>query len=236
MRRRFSRTRRPELSASVVSAAQGEPVDEPSINAESAGTPELPEPPADATPDVQVQHWRDLTLREPGNVAARRRLARSLDARGEAVLAVEQLEAARGLQPEDIGLIVELAQAQTSLRRFDEAERELRRALKLHPESSDVHLSLGVISLRRGLYAQAELELKRAVELDPTSGAAYYYRGEALNQLSRVDEALEMLARAAQLQPDNPRSYYLMGIVYDKKSRPQEAATMYRKAREVGDG
>jgi protein O-GlcNAc transferase len=227
-----------EMSAAPAGAAQGHEEAEPEL-IEAPMEPEptveqVPEPPAGASAEVAVAHWREILLREPGNTEARRRLARTLEARGEAVLAVEQLEAARGQQPDDVGLIVELAQAQTGLRRFDAAERELKRALKLQPESADVYLAMGVISLRRGLYIQAEQELKRATELDPENGSAFYYRGESLNQLSRLDEALETLARAAQLQPELSRSFYLMGIVFDKKSRPQEAGAMYRKAREVG--
>jgi Flp pilus assembly protein TadD len=235
MRRRQPRARQAaELPAGVgVPAGDAADAVEPEIAAPQEEEA-LPEPPADATAEVVVAHWRELVLREPGNVPARRRLARALEARGEPVLAVEQLEAARAIADDDVHLIIELAQAQTALRRFDAAERELRRALKLYPEQAGLYQALGVISLRRGLYVQAEQELKRSLELDPESGAAHFYRAESLNQLSRVDEALEMLERAAQLQPDHGRAYYLMGILYDKKGRPQEAAAMYRKAREVG--
>src|SRR5687767_13496378 len=234
MRRRHSRSREAaELSAGFSGTGRGaiEPV-EMARSAPMLGP--LPEPPPGASLQMEVDHWREVVLRDPSNAAARRRLARVHEARGEPMLAVEQLEAARAATPWDIELIVELGNALTAQRRFDAAERELRRALKLQPDSSAVHLGLGVINFRRGLYAQAEAELKRAVELDPESGNAYFYRGEALNQLSRVDEALESLARAVQLQPTNARAYYVMGILYDKKSRPQEAAAMFRKAHEVG--
>ncbi|HSJ06765.1 MAG TPA: tetratricopeptide repeat protein [Longimicrobiales bacterium] len=236
MRRRFSRSRQPaELTVPAASAAAADPVSAEATAAEPAPEPvPLPEPPAGASPDEVVAHWRDFVLREPGSVAARRRLAAVLEARGEAELAMEQLETARDAVPDDVGLIVELAQAQTALRRFDPAERDLRRALKLNPAHAGVHQALGVISLRRGLYAQAEQELRRSLDLDPDAGGAYFYRAEALNQLNRVDEALAMLERALQFDPANGRIFYLMGILYDKKSRPQEAGAMYRRAREVG--
>lgn len=235
MRRRETRIRQTaELSANVTGApgASPDPASAEGLVDPTAGV--LPELPPGSSPEEAVEHWRELVMRDPGSSAARRRLARALEARGEPVLAVEQLESARNAQPDDIALVVELAQAQIGLRRFEAAERELRRALKIEPENADVHQSLGVISLRRGLYPQAEQELKRALELDPSSGASYLYRAEALNQLSRVDEALALLERATQLDPSNGRAFYLMGILYDKKGRPQEAGTMYRRAREVG--
>lgn len=224
--------------ATPETGAEGEgPRDEAAVDSEAAAEDAggaLPTPPAGLSGDELVAHWRELVLQDPENVPARRQLARALESEGESLLAVEQLEAARAARPDDVDLIVELAQAQTALKRLDAAERELRRGLKLQPENAEVHLALGVISFRRGLYTQAEQELKRALELDPESGSAYFYRGEALNQLSRLDEALDMLERATQRQPANARAYYVMGIVYDKKGRPHEAGAMYRRAREAG--
>jgi Flp pilus assembly protein TadD len=241
MRRRGSRSRQPaELSAAVGSAGEGADeraeldLVEDTGTAPGDGEAARDEPAEDASDDAALAYWRDIVLREPSNVTARRRLARVFELRGDGLLSVEQLEAARTVQPENLELIVQLANANIALRRFDAAERDLRRALRFQPDHPAVHLALGVISFRRGLYAQAEQELRRALELDAESASAYFYRGEALNQLSRVDEALDMLARATQLQPDNARAYYVMGILYDKKSRSQEAAVMYRKAREVG--
>jgi tetratricopeptide (TPR) repeat protein len=231
MRRKESRTRQPaELSANVAgSGASG--MDDVT---ETAEEPDERDPGAEARDPSAVAHWRDIVMSDPGNVNARRRLARIHELRGEMTMAIEHLEAARTAQPDDVDLVVDLAHALISIKRLDPAERELRRALKAHPDNAAVHLALGIISFRRGLYAQADAELKRTLELDPSSGTAYFYRGEALNQLSRLDEALEMLQRATQLQPNNGRAFYVMGILYDRKRRPDEAAAMYRKAREVG--
>lgn len=239
MRRRQSRTRQSAgLSASRGGGESGgarpdgnEAEMDGEDDRDRGTTPD--EPARDASDDAALEYWRDVVLREPSNVVARRRLARVFQLRGDSLLAIEQLEAARTVQPENLDLIVELANANIALRRFDAAERDLRRALRFQPDHAEVHLALGVISFRRGLYAQAEQELRRSLELNADSANAYFYRGEALNKLSRVDEALDMLLRATQLQPDNARAYYVMGILYDKKSRSQEAAAMYRKAREV---
>ena len=149
----------------------------------------------------------------------------------EAVL--DRLEAARALDPENVGLLVNLGWTLGLLGRFDEAERELRRAQKLSPDDIAVRAGVGLLSFRRGLYQQAESELRWVCEQDPEHGPAHFYRGEALNRLGRVDLALEMLERAAGLQPTNHRAFYTMGILYDRKNLPQQAAAMYRKAREL---
>lgn len=180
-----------------------------------------------------VQLYRSVLMERPRDVAVRIALGHIYEARGEHNLALEQFEAAKDTAPDDVGVLVDHANALAQVGRFDAAERELRRALKLDPMRPSVHASLGIINFRRGVYGVAEQELKRAIDLDPSSAAAFHYRGESLNQLGRIDEALTMLERAAQLQPDHARTFYVMGIVFDKKGRPQEAAAMYRKAREI---
>ncbi|MBR9989293.1 MAG: tetratricopeptide repeat protein [Gemmatimonadetes bacterium] len=235
MRRKGSRARRTaELAAGGGSGGE-ESADSGVIETVAdVEAPAADEPSHDGADDAALEYWRDAVLRDPLNVPARLGLARVFELRGDELLSVEQLEAARTVQPENLELIVRLANANIALRRFDDAERDLRRTLRFQTDHADVHLALGVISFRRGLYLQAEQELRRALDLNPESASAYFYRGEALNNLSRVDEALDMLLRATQLQPDNARAFFVMGILYDKKSRSQEAAAMYRKAREAG--
>jgi len=191
-----------------------------------------PLPPPD--PAVQLAELRRRVLTNGGDVEARRRLARLLVGRGEFAQALEQYDSARSLMPEDPTLVLEQAEALVALKRFEPAERELRRLLKFQPNNGAAYLQLGIASSRRGLYAQAEQELQRATELLPNVANAFFYRGEALNQLSRLDDAMEMLQRSVELDPGNGRAYYMMGILYDKKNLPQEAAALYRKAREVG--
>ena len=195
----------------------------------------LPEPVAAVETDSvkRFLQLRQRVLEEPSDVAARIELGQRHDARGEALLALEQYEAAAAAAPEDSNAALHYAQALTALNRFDIAEREVRRALRSDADNGALHMQLGIISYRRGLYTQAELELKRAIELAPNQAAAYFHRGESLNQLSRIDEALDMLERGIVLDPNHARAYYMMGILYDRKSRPQEAAAMYRRAREV---
>lgn len=184
--------------------------------------------------DEAVSIYQELLLQDPGNVRARVALGEAYAARGDALLAVEQFEAAKAAAPEDPDVVAGLASALAGLGRYERAERELRRALRTHPDHAGLHELLGLQYFRRGSYHQAEAELRRALELDPNRAVAYHHRGEALNQLGRVDEALDMLMRAVQLDPQNAKAYYMMGILYDRKHLPREAEAMYRKARELG--
>lgn len=178
--------------------------------------------------------YRELILSSPDDIEARLGLALLHDKLGQQQQALEQLEAARELEPENAVVLTHLGMVLGAMGKFPEAERELRRAVRLAPERPDAFVALGTLCFKRGLYLQAEQELARALEHDETLATAYYYRGEALHQLDRIDEALVMLMRAVDLDPRNARAYHTMGILYDRKHMRAEAALMYRKGREAG--
>lgn len=183
--------------------------------------------------EAAIECYRQLLLDDPAHVRARNNLGCLYEKQGQHLLALEQFEAARALAPDNIDIVLNIADALCSMSRFDHAERELRRAQKLDAARADVYVHLGILYFKRGLYTQADVELRKAIDLSANSALAFLYRGEALNQINRVDEALEMAARAVQLDPANGRSYYLMGILYDKKRMPQQAMDMYRRSREI---
>ena len=87
-----------------------------------------------------------------------------LDRPDEAALA---LSAAARLDPEDAEFRARLAEAHFRACRFDEAEREARRAVELDaqlPHGHDLH---GLLLERRGLIEDADRAFARASELDP---------------------------------------------------------------------
>lgn len=184
-------------------------------------------------PEEAVEVYREIIRELPSHPKARNNLGVLYDEMGHHELALEHLEAARNLDPNNVEILTNLGSVLAALRRFEEAEGELRKAQRLEPESVAVRAGLGVLAYRRGLYARAEAELGWVCEQDSEHGPAHYYRGEALLRLGRVDEAMETMGRALELQPGNARAFYAMGILYDKKNLSEEAAVMYRKAREL---
>ena len=121
----------------------------------------------------------------------------------------------------------------TAVGRFEDADAELKRALRLEPESVEVRAKEGLLAFRKGLYTDAEADFRGVCKHDPDHGPAHFYRGEALNRLGRVDEALQVMERVIELQPHNWRAYHTLGMLYDKKHERERAAEMYRWAREL---
>jgi Flp pilus assembly protein TadD len=116
--------------------------------------------------------------------------------------------------------------------RYDDAEQELKKALKAKPDDTVVLLQQGILACRRAKWRDAVDPLARVVRHDPLSGQAHFYLGESLSKLDRLGEALEAYHRAAELEPDNWRAFKGVGIVLDRMGRPTEAADFYRRARD----
>ena len=180
-----------------------------------------------------IELYRDILADSPRNVKARNNLGVLYDELDHPELALEQFEAAEGIDPQNVEVLINYGTALGVLARYGEAEYLLLRAVAIDPNSVAVRASVGILSFRRGAYAAAELELRWVCEQDRESARAFYYYGETLNRLGRFDEALIALERAIVLQPRNSRAFYTLGHLYDRKHMTEEAALMYRQAREL---
>src|SRR5690606_33908421 len=73
-----------------------------------------------------IELYRELLLEEPRNVELRATLGMLYETRGQPDMALEQYEAVRELEPENVENLVRIANTLAALNRFDVAERELR--------------------------------------------------------------------------------------------------------------
>jgi TolB-like protein/DNA-binding winged helix-turn-helix (wHTH) protein/Flp pilus assembly protein TadD len=80
--------------------------------------------------------------------------------------------------------------------RFDEAEREMRRAQELDPLSLIANAALGWVRYHAGQHEAALTQFRLTLDLDPDFELAYLWSGWALEALDRHDEALPMLRNA----------------------------------------
>ena len=140
-----------------------------------------------------IELYRDILADSPRNVKARNNLGVLYDELGHPELALEQFEAAVGIDPLNIEVLTNYGSALAVLARYGEAEQLLLRAVDIDPDSVVVRASVGILNFRRGAYAAAELELRWVCEQDRESARAFYYHGETLNRLGRFDDAFKGL-------------------------------------------
>jgi len=177
--------------------------------------------------------YRDLLARDPRLVDARLGLARALEAADQPEAAVAALGEAIDLAPDQTEYLVVRGAILGRLRRFPEAEADLRRVLKLHPAHAPALHELGLLFLKKGLAAPAAEMFQRSLSLQPDRPAAYLHLGEALNRAGDLTGAASALQRALQLEPSSRQALNTLARVLDRMGRPDEAEALYRKAQDI---
>ncbi|WP_346361285.1 tetratricopeptide repeat protein [Bosea sp. (in: a-proteobacteria)] len=126
------------------------------------------------------------------------------------------------------------------IKKWPQAEADLRKALELMPEALGRERALVLNYLGYSLVDQnLKLEealgmLRRAVELRPRDGYIIDSLGWAHYRLGRYEEAVTELEKAMELRPSDPVINDHLGDVYWKTGRYLEARYQWNYARDLG--
>jgi len=149
----------------------------------------------------------------------------------------EYLEKARVAATKAVALDDSLAEAHNALGaillnqyRWQDSEREYKRAIELNPNYATAHLWYGFLHEALGQQSANLAERKLAHELDPLNftasgsvGSAYFYLGE-------YDQAIAEYKRALELNPEFSMTRAGLGAAYIAKGMYPEAITEFAKA------
>jgi tetratricopeptide (TPR) repeat protein len=120
--------------------------------------------------------------------------------------------------PEDRQVYITLAQMNTRLRRFGDAEQDLDKAEQLSTKDDDkeyVWFLRGSTLEREKRYTDAEVQFKKVLASDPEHASALNYLGYMLaDQNQALDEALGYIKKAVDLDPANGAYLDSLGWVY----------------------
>jgi type IV pilus biogenesis/stability protein PilW len=99
--------------------------------------------------------------------------------------------------------------------RFDEAEKEYRRAIELRPSFPEAHNNLGQLLAKQDRLTEAVAEFDAALEnmLYKEPYVARCNKGEALNRLGRRDEGVAELKLCLQSNPGYCLGHRMLGMV-----------------------
>ena len=131
------------------------------------------------------------------------------------------------------GVHLELGKVYISLRRTDDAVRELELALKENPGDADANYFLGGLLAQGERYKEAIPYLDRAKKAKPDFWAPYFYLGKAKLRLDQPAEAVVLLQRAVALNPDEASAYYQLGKALEACGREAEARHALRRVAEL---
>jgi predicted O-linked N-acetylglucosamine transferase (SPINDLY family) len=174
---------------------------------------------------------RDLLNRHPTSGVIWQILGISLARQGKDAL--EAVERAAHLLPDDAGAQINLGNALGRLGRLDEAVRAFRRGLALNPQYAEAHESLGNALLDLGRYAEAAAGYRRALEIAPGIAETYNNLGCALRALGKLDDALASFRRALDIEPSLADAHCNLGVALRLMGRTGDARTACRRALEI---
>jgi tetratricopeptide (TPR) repeat protein len=136
--------------------------------------------------------------------------------------------------PEDRQVYIVLAQMNTRLRRFPDAEAALDKAeaLSTKPEDKEyIWFLRGSTFERDKRYADAEQQFKKVLASDPEHASALNYLGYMLaDQNTKLEEALGYIKRAVDLDPANGAYLDSLGWAYFRLGKYEQAEDSLLKA------
>jgi Flp pilus assembly protein TadD len=123
-----------------------------------------------------------------------------------------EMEIARA--PDDAPLHDDAAMLYLEIRRYDEAIRHFRTALKLRPDSAVAHYNLATaLTLARQL-AEAAREYQTAIRIDPLYPKAHNNLGNVWLAQQKYDDAIREFEEVIKLQPASPAAFANLAAAY----------------------
>jgi protein O-GlcNAc transferase len=170
--------------------------------------------------DAAMAYRRVLSLR-PDDIDALGNLAATLGQLGHwedaATYAKQAFEKDQnGIRAQNLGV------ALAELRRFSDAEKAFRSALRFNEQSGELRIRLAMVLVELGRLDEAIATLSTSAD-----GANEELRLAALSHVmlkaGKIDSALELARSAIRLNPQSPMAHAALGWAASQAERPEEA-------------
>lgn len=160
---------------------------------------------SDARPVVQADHLGASTFIEKGW---------SLISLGDFAGAIQSLDKALSLSPDDIQALSLLGWAQMLAEQYDEALGTFSKVLMREPANALARINVGYICLKKRIFGEAIEHLSRAIRLDNDRKATLYanfYLGLVYLEREMYEDAEAFFRKALALGPNLIEAYYELG-------------------------
>ncbi len=161
---------------------------------------------------------REAVQKLPNDREVRMVLDAQLADTGEADKALADVRSMLNGKPEDREIYITLAQMNTRLKRWSDAEEALNRAESLSTTAEDkeyVYFLRGSTYEREKKYDEAEAEFKKVLSIHPQSAVVLNYLGYMnADRGVRLDESLNYIKQAVNLDPANGAYLDSLGWAY----------------------
>lgn len=173
-----------------------------------------------------------MAAASPRRVEIRVTLAQALLMAGKPAEAVQELEEAQAVAPDDPQLAFVLASGYLRVKNIDAAERAFARVAKSRP-LPETYVLIGRTYRDFQFYEHARAALRQALKLNPRTRRAHYYLGTTAvmdEGLVRVEEAIAEFQRELKLAPGDPLTSLRLGMALVEARRQDEALPLLDRA------
>ncbi len=161
-------------------------------------------------------------------------LAFAQEKAGRVPLAIDALEKAKELGPEDTNVLFDLGVLYDKQGRAADAEREMRAVINRDPKHARALNYLGYTWADQGVHLdEAEQLIRRALEVEPDDGYYVDSLGWVQFRRGKFDDAAKTLEHAVELVPEDPVITEHLGDAYAKAGKKDRAAATYRRVLEL---
>jgi tetratricopeptide (TPR) repeat protein len=177
--------------------------------------------------------YRAILAAQPQNADALYQLAAVQLARGLEFEALEYIDRAIALVPDEPRLHAMRGYLLDDFELYREALAAYERAIELDPTDANTHNNRGVLLDTLGREEEAAQAFARALELDPNLPTAVFHTAMNLVKLDRDEEAVSLLERRFGKVDDAPQLCALIGKALWKMGKLAEARAKYERALEI---
>jgi tetratricopeptide (TPR) repeat protein len=133
------------------------------------------------------------------------------------------------LVPGDFLALGQIGNCFAALRRYEEAEAYLRRAIE-HLDDAPTHYNLGLVMALVGRPAEAVAEYERALDRDANHLEARSNLAAMLVRQGQLDRASRQLETVLKLEPENANAHTNLGLVFAQRGQIDRAVRELREA------
>jgi len=143
---------------------------------------------------------------------------------GKAAEAAAIFEAVLAAHPPTSALLNDLGLCYVQLKRYFDAERIFREALRIDAACTPARANLGNLYLQMDDPARAEEEYRRALEDSPEDATQWNHLALSLRNAGRADESVDCSRRALQLAPQDEslRSNLLFTLLFSRRASARD--------------
>jgi len=183
--------------------------------------------------DNEIDIWRDVLSKRPGNARAYNNLGYLLEKAGDAAGAEQQYRNGIEVDPRFDSPYVNLANVLFRKGTVSEAIEYYRKAIALDDTNWYTHYNLAVALRRYGDLEAACGSFSASIKLNGTYYKSQYDLASVLSARGLFDDAVEHYKLALALSPRDPNIHCDLGNAYLKSARLDEAMSSYRSALQI---